>query len=234
MRIDAEAPEALEAVLRARDWLPADATVLAVSRAGEGNMNRVLRVEWSLPNGSRGSGIAKQSSPVVEKYPDIPAPEERLLVEIDFYRLLADAPALADGMPRLLGANESEHLSWIEDLGAASDFADAGGAALAWRSRCARGCRRSTRCPSTARFAAPAQSAMRGLNHAHIFEIPFAEGAPNVDDFCGPVGRRAPCAQTPIANGPRRLGERYLADGSTLLHGDFYPGSWLATAAGRG
>jgi 5-methylthioribose kinase len=29
-----------------------------------------------------------------------------------------------------------------------------------------------------------------------------------------------------------RLGEVYLADGSTLLHGDYYPGSWLRTDTG--
>jgi 5-methylthioribose kinase len=29
-----------------------------------------------------------------------------------------------------------------------------------------------------------------------------------------------------------RLGERYLADGSTLVHGDYFPGSWVRTRGG--
>ena len=238
-QIDPGAPDALSDALKARGWVPQDGTVLAVTRAGEGNMNRVLRVTWTDADGTQSSAIAKQSSPVVEKYPDIPAPPDRNLVEVDFYRLTAGVPALATAMPALLGADAAHRLAWFEDLGAASDFADRYGAAtlaqadldalLRWLSAL------HALEVDGAAWPRLANHDMRALNHAHIFEIPLdPASAPDVDAHCAGLQASArPLREDPaLRRATAELGRIYLADGPTLLHGDFYPGSWLATAAG--
>lgn len=238
-RIDPDALDALAATLSTRGWLPEGAKVTAAERAGEGNMNRVLRVHWTGADGRTGSAIAKQSSPFVEKYPDIPAPPDRILVETDFYRLVADAPAIAAAMPELRAVDEAAHLAWLEDLGEATDFADRYEAApllqaeldplLTWLS--------ALHALEVDAGAWPrlANRDMRALNHAHLFVIPLdADSAPDVDAHC--PGLQAVAERFRQDDGLRRamhaLGEIYLADGSTLLHGDFYPGSWLAAPAG--
>ena len=37
---------------------------------------------------------------------------------------------------------------------------------------------------------------------------------------------------TPLKNAAIQLGKRYLSEGTSLLHGDYYPGSWLKTKTG--
>jgi 5-methylthioribose kinase len=237
--IDPGAPEALGQALKARGWLPDAATVTGVARAGEGNMNRVLRVAWTEPDGGEQTAIAKQSSPVVEKFPDIPAPPDRILVEADFYRLTGDVPTLAAAMPDLRAVDEAARLAWLEDLGEATDYADRyGDAALAqvdldalldWLSALHGLGVDPTVWPRLA------NRDMRSLNHAHIFEIPLdPASAPDVDAHC--PGLQAAAASLrgdpALRQATLELGRVYLADGPTLLHGDFYPGSWLATARG--
>ena len=76
---------------------------------------------------------------------------------------------------------------------------------------------------------------MRQLNHAHVFEIPFQEpSAINLDDVAPGLGSRTLSVRQNVRLRQlcQELGEIYLADGEHLLHGDFYPGSWLRTADG--
>lgn len=238
-RIDPDAPQALGELLKVRGWLPEGATLTGVERAGEGNMNRVLRVCWQVPDGGTGSAIAKQSSPFVEKYPDIPAPPERILAEADFYRLAATTPEIAAAMPEFHAVAEDACLAWLEDLGAATDFTDRYGPApltqaeldalLDWLSAL------HALPVEAAAWPRLANRSMRALNHAHLFAIPVdPESAPDVDAHC--PGLQAVAARfrgnATLRRAMSALGETYLADGPTLLHGDFYPGSWLATAAG--
>lgn len=238
-RIEPEEPQALADGLKARGWLPEDAEVIAVERAGEGNMNRVLRVRWRLPDGTEASAIAKQSSAFVEKFPDIPAPPDRILVEADFYRLVAGTPQIAAAMPMLHAVDEAARLALMEDLGAATDFADRYGEAtlqqteldalLEWLSAL------HALEVDAAAWPRLANRDMRALNHAHLFEIPLdAEGGPDVDAHCPGLQAIADRFRSDAAlrNAMVELGKVYLADGPNLLHGDFYPGSWLATASG--
>lgn len=236
----ADDSEAIAEVLRRRGWLGADDQVLAVARAGEGNMNLVLRVRWRDAGGAEHSAILKQARPWVEKYPEIPAPPERLLVEADFYRAVAASdPALAAGMPALRAVDEDARLAWFEDLGEAADYLPCyGGGALGRAEldallRWLGGLHRVRLDPVA--WPRLRNREMRALNHAHLFAIPLAPAqAPDVDAACPGLQavaehyRQDPALRKAMAH----LGERYLADGSTLLHGDFYPGSWLRTAAG--
>ncbi|SVA18148.1 uncharacterized protein METZ01_LOCUS71002 [marine metagenome] len=190
-----------------RGWLHGQLRLAEI--AGEGNMNRTLRIVTDAD-----SIVLKQSVPFVAKYPDIPAPIDRDRVEAAFYQALEGMP-IASKMPRFLGHAPEYHLLAFEDLGPASDCTDAySGMAidsdipqlLSW-----------LRDLHQLHIESPVftNRDMRKLNHAHIFEIPFEDhGSPD-------VAQRA-----------KELGNAYLSDGPTLLHGDYYPGSWLRTTQG--
>lgn len=230
-------PDGVQRFLGARHWLPDGGRVTGVTRAGEGNMNLVLRVAYEA-HGEAGTLILKQARPWVEKYPQIAAPPGRLAVEADFYRALGADPALAARMPALCGVDESAATAWLEDLGDAADHlgvyrGDALPAAdldalLDWLARL------HALPIDPARWPRLSNREMRALNHAHIFVIPLAADGPAADDFCPGLGRiaRALRADATLARRLTALGDRYLADGTRLLHGDFYPGSWLRTADG--
>src|SRR5436190_19748963 len=98
--------------LRAVVWMPPAETIQAAERAGEGNMNCTLRIRTD-----RRSFVLKQSRPWVEKYPHIPAPADRTLIEAQFYKLISEDPALARRMPRLTSVDESARMLMLEDLG---------------------------------------------------------------------------------------------------------------------
>jgi 5-methylthioribose kinase len=76
---------------------------------------------------------------------------------------------------------------------------------------------------------------MRQLNHQHIFEIPLA--ADNGLDL-EQLETGLTAAATKLRHDSRyrelvrTTGERYLSSGSVLLHGDFFPGSWLRSDTG--
>jgi 5-methylthioribose kinase len=224
----------VESRLRELGWIVDGETLQGLTQAGEGNMNRTLRADL----GER-TLILKQSVPFVAKYPDIPAPAERIEVEAAFYRAVAQRPPAAQ-MPELRGFDRAERLLAFEDLGTAADFTDlyrlgpqSGRlprelpALLAWLAAL-----HDTRLDPDARDAFE-NRAMRALNHAHIFEIPFApDNGIDLDAITAGLAelarelRRHHRALDRI----EALGARYLAapgPDDVLLHGDFYPGSWL-------
>ena len=92
-------------------------TITSITKAGEGNMNVVLRVRIADK-----SLIVKQSCPWVAKYPSIEAPEERIVAELDFYRRVQDAVEVTAALPKLLGFDINRRTIVMEDLGAASDY----------------------------------------------------------------------------------------------------------------
>jgi 5-methylthioribose kinase len=76
---------------------------------------------------------------------------------------------------------------------------------------------------------------MRELNHEHMFIYPYLENnGLNLDDILpGLKAIGEPFKQDEhLKRKVEVLGKRYLQDGTTLLHGDFFPGSWLKTDAG--
>jgi len=107
----------VENYLRDAGWIANTATAASITRAGEGNMNLVLRVALEDR-----SFILKQSRPWCEKYPHIPAPERRILVEAAFYRAVSGIPAVAGMMPRLMAVDEANRVIQMEDLGEGADF----------------------------------------------------------------------------------------------------------------
>jgi 5-methylthioribose kinase len=227
----------IEALLRENDWLAAAERISTLTPAGEGNMNRTLRATLATR-----TLILKQSVPFVAKYPDIAAPADRIAVEAAFYRATATTPAVAGRMPRVLGFDAAHRLLALEDLGAGADFTDVYGApageALArhipalldWLSAL-----HAVPVPTGAAAAVFANRAMRELNHAHIFDIPFRpDNGLDLDRITAGLDRiaRALAADASLKARIATLGEVYLghsasASAAALLHGDFYPGSWL-------
>lgn len=209
-----------------------DEQVTTVNRAGDGNMNLTLRVRTTVQ-----TVIFKQSRPWVEKYPQIAAPVKRILQELRFYETVAEHPQLASWMPRLLGSVPEQYVMIVECLGKAND------ASALYRSGDAANTFRQllpdllSWLGELHQLAIPAEQtedfanrALRELNHQHIFVIPFSD--PPALDLDNITPGLAEVAQ-PLASDAQlltrlqQLGEIYLADHPQLVHGDFFPGSWL-------
>ncbi len=187
--------------------------------------------------------VVKQSRPWVEKYPQIAAPVERALFELQFYRAVSPIPAIADRMPRLLAAAPECYVLVLEDLGAANDgtifYDDA-----TQRVRC------FAMIPELVRWLAElhranlgqakpasfANRALRELNRDHMFRIPLQD--PPALDLNAVTPGLAELAEEVrqdlrVQARCESLGRLYLAAGETLVHGDFFPGSWLLTPRGN-
>ena len=218
-------------------WLEPNESVQRVSRAGEGNMNLALRVETDAR-----SLIVKQARPWVERFPQIAAPPDRALRERDFYQRTTHIPAVAEAMPQLLAADGDARLLMLEDLGAATDGTTVYHGEAFTRNelhrlgQLAAALHRETYGDTD---PAMANREMRRLNHEHIFAVPWRrDGAAafGVDLDALAPGLYEAADQLRQKHALRRrvheLGERYLADGPCLLHGDLFPGSLLRTQRG--
>jgi 5-methylthioribose kinase len=233
-QLDVDAPDALTRALHRLDVLPAAASVTRLASAGAGNMNLTLRAHTT----SGSPLIVKQSRPWVVKYPSIPAPVSRGHVEACFYAAVRDAPRVAARMPQLLAFDDASQLLVLEDLGDAADMSDLYGTARLSEAELA-----TLRAWLDALHATDVtvhrdvlrNPHMRQLNHEHMFVVPFtADNGLDLDAITPGLASAARVVQQDdlLLRQIRALGDRYLEDGPTLLHGDFYPGSWLRTARG--
>ncbi len=229
--LDATSADLVDAYLIARGLAVAADLPSRIARAGEGNMNLTLRV--TLRDRSL---ILKQGRPWVEKYRHIPAPWERTLVEGAFYDAVRGWPDVAERMPALLHLDARDRIIVLEDLGSAGDYTSvyAGGSIdgpdfdslIAWLAALSR-----VKPP----WAGLANRAMRELNHEHIFTLPLSAGnGLDLDAITPGLSSAALALQQDMPYRARvaALGTRYLADGTALVHGDFFPGSWVRTSRG--
>lgn len=222
-----------------RRGFPEAEKALSLEKAGEGNMNCVARVRFP----SR-SVIVKQARPWVEKYPSIAAPVERATSEACFYRCVARNPELAAMMPRLLDFDEESAVLILEDLGSASQVADCyQGAPLLARSELMKLARFISLLHrleiSPGERPAFRNLEMRRLNHEHIFDLPLRTDGPLSEmldsitpglNEAGEFLRRDPA----YCKAVEMLGRRYLdREGTSLIHGDLFPGSLLRTDGGE-
>ena len=234
--VDATQIDELVAYLYQREWLTPAQTITSVTRAGDGNMNLVLRV--TLQDGT--SFVLKQARPWAEKYPSVAAPAERSEVEAEYYRRTATEPAIAACSPRLLQADAESHILMLEDLGQAADLSslyqqnqslddNTLGKLVDYLATL----HRHFRQPDCSFEIS--NRAMRELNAEHIFRFPFsADTGFDLDAVTPGLAAIAESCRTDVSLMARirSLEQRYLADGNTLLHGDFFPGSILQTASG--
>lgn len=235
MLLDKNDLSAINEYLHLQQLLQPGETVLHAEKPGEGNMNYVLRVK--LPERSL---IIKQARPYVEKYPTIPAPEERVIIEGEFYKRVAGKKELSSMMPAIIKADKANHIIILEDLGEANDFTFLyrQGFQLSKEEAESLGNFLSALHQSF-KTSGPdelmANRKLRALNHEHIFIYPLmTDNGFNLDNIQSGLQDLA----IPFKNNEqlkikaKELGDVYLQDGNTLLHGDYYPGSWLRTATG--
>ena len=224
--------DAATALLRGCGVFAGGETAQSAEPAGEGNMNVTLRVRSAVR-----SVIAKQSRPFVAKYPQIAAPPERVAAEARFYRLAVESPAAARWLPKLLAYDRAAELLVLEDLGESADFLGSyrGGRAAEFRDVAE---------SAAAIHAVPLGHAadvecrpLRELNADHMFGLPFGEEPPvDLDAIVPGLAARTQSVRhsTLVRDAAARLRCVYFTPvgGGVLLHGDFYPGSWLRTAGG--
>lgn len=198
--------------------------------AGDGNMNAVLRIQTDCQ-----SFICKQSSDHVEKYPQIAAPKNRVQTEAAFYQKIKSNKKIVAYMPKMLGIDAQNNILILEDLGEMQDFS----ALYSLRSVLS-----ETQLLSITDYLNELHQsfkkvtvdnelqnvALRQLNYEHIFDYPFQiENGfdldtiqPGLQALSMTIKKDEALKQT-----IKKLGNDYLESGISLLHGDFYPGSWL-------
>ncbi|NKC00815.1 MAG: phosphotransferase [Pseudomonadales bacterium] len=228
---DPDLPQ-LSQLARTLAWIEDSDEFMELTPAGEGNMNWVRRATLA----SGGSMILKQSLPYVAKYPGIPAPIERIEVERAFYAAIAET-ALAEQTPTVIGFDATSHTLCLEDLGSASDLTTLYAPSatdtnqtiavlLSWLS--------DLHAVDVADPNDFLNKAMRQLNHEHIFALPFQKE--NGLEFSSALTEVWEVLLTrDLRDQAMQLGQRYLCEetkNGCLLHGDFYPGSWLSTPSG--
>lgn len=217
----------LDHYLCGRQWLKQGESVVSAEIAGQGNMNSVVRVATN-----QRTFILKQSRPWVEKYPEIPAPFDRSRVEAEFYQSVSHTSAAAF-MPRFHWVDDESQILCLEDVGTVPDFSNIYADARVTPDELEQLCRFLSvlhRLPSRI-----ANREMRRLNHVHIFVYPFqAENGLDLDGITpglGQIGRNAK-ENRGLVERATQLGQLYLSEGKFLLHGDYFPGSWLRGMTG--
>ena len=250
--LDADDPGALTDYLRDRGLLRPSGllrrrpAVARAERLGGGNMNCVVRAHLDRDAGTL---VVKQARPWVERYPSIAAPPERARAEARYLGLVGHVDALAAAGPTLLHHDGGDHILVLADLGPAPDLASLYAAPDRWRRPLAGG---TALLDALTRYLATlhghfarhpparpvANVAMRALNHEHVFDLPFRRGnGLDLDGYApGLAAAFAEVNDDALRARAAELGEVYLRVGAagTLLHGDFYPGSFVLAAAPDG
>ncbi len=225
--LDADDVKGLRQYLGEREWLMPGESVQRAEIAGQGNMNCVVRAVTP----SR-SFILKQSRPWVEKYSDIAAPFDRALVEAEFYRVVSGAVA-ADWMPQFYWVDPTSRILCLEDIGTGGDLSRLyAGARLDAADQQRVGGFLSALHTSRSQML---NREMRALNHFHIFVFPFdSENGLDLEKFTPGLQQASQRIKKDLKLVARikQLGQVYLSDGDYLLHGDYFPGSWMRTTFG--
>lgn len=218
--------------LQSQGWLQKDETLVSLEKPGEGNMNFVLRATTNLR-----SFILKQARPWVEKFPHIDAPVERVGVEAHFFKTLESIDSINKYAPKCLGYDTKSFILATEDLGKGADYS------FLYQND---NSLKETEIDCLIEYLValhrvdepidfPTNMAMRKLNHEHIFNFPFLEeNGFNLDDVQKGLQKISISYKkdTILKKSIAECGDVYLSNGTHLLHGDFYPGSWLKVATG--
>lgn len=225
----------LTSYLQNHHWLQTDESLISVEKPGEGNMNFTLRL---ITN--QRSFILKQSRAYVEKYPQVAAPVERILRETAFYKCIKDVPSLQKMMPNLIGLDKENSVMLMDDLGKGTDFTYLykKGETISEEDLLV-----IIDFIVTLHQSINAKTAvkkivnrkMRELNHEHIFNYPYlVENGLDLDQILPGLKEQASVVKKDEALKQivLKLGKHYLANGNVLVHGDYFPGSWLKTASG--
>lgn len=231
----ADEPKQLTDYLQKQRWLGADEKIISLSKPGEGNMNYLLRVD----TGAR-TFIIKQSRAYVEKYPTVSAPADRVITESLFYQKVASVQTVQNYMPNLIGLDRQNNVMVLEDLGKSNDFSflydleqqlktEDLVSLLEYLNGLHSSFHKDTIDDELTNLE------LRMLNHEHVFRYPFMEDngfdlnavQEGLQELAVPYKKDRDLKQKIEV-----LGSLYLSRGNYLLHGDYYPGSWLKTQKG--
>ncbi len=225
--------KAVATYLAKQAWFNKNEVLLSLEKPGEGNMNFVLR---AITN--QRSFILKQARPWVEKFPQIDAPVERVSVEAQFFQSLEKVKVINKFAPSCLGYDAANFILATEDLGKGADYSFLYQKDNVLEETDIDGLTKYLSALHQVAIPAdfPSNLAMRALNHEHIFNFPYLEeNGFNLDD----VQKGLQAAAMPYKTDAvlkakiKACGAIYLSkEGRHLLHGDFYPGSWLKVAKG--
>ena len=203
---------------------PKQEQIRSIEKPGEGNMNVVLRICTN-----KRSFIVKQSRPFVQKYPQITAPIERIDVEYQFYKAVTNK-AIEAHIPKILAYNADSHLLILDDLGDCKDMSylydkrNIGTAQLQQLLDIA------SQIHTSKPIEYPENRELRLLNHQHIFVLPFLKESDlllnAIQDGLEELALSYRTDET-LKKEIAKVGEQYLSQGNVLLHGDYYPGSWM-------
>ncbi|MDN3667230.1 phosphotransferase [Algibacter miyuki] len=203
---------------------PKQEQILSIKKPGEGNMNVVLRVRTNIR-----SFIIKQSRPFVQKYQEITAPIERIDVEYQFYKAITNK-TIAPHIPKILAYNAENYLLILEDLGDCKDMSYLYNDRTIATPQLHQLIDIASEIHKSTPVAYPENMELRLLNHQHIFVLPFLKDSEFSLDAIQEglqelalIYRNDDALKKEIA----KVGEQYLSAGNTLLHGDYYPGSWM-------
>ncbi|MDA1076018.1 MAG: phosphotransferase, partial [Proteobacteria bacterium] len=224
----------IETHLLGLGWMHPGEGLTALASAGEGNMNRTLRA--SIHGEQDRSLILKQAVPHVARYPTIAAPVERGAIEAKFYQAVQTHASVAAMMPQLLGRDPANHLLCLEDLGGGRDCT------YLYQESASQTFDTTDLCDWLGQLhgiTPPPQIdnlAMRTLNHEHIFVLPLAQNN-GIDLHAGLADLKNQCVHNKRLNAKAAELARLYRKPDTaaiqvLLHGDFYPGSFIEHSKG--
>ena len=220
----------LPSYLKEKGLVSPDERVIATEKPGEGNMNFVRRV---ITN--RQTFILKQSRPWVEKYPQIEAPPNRIEVEARYYQFISTDQFLSNLSPGIIFFDPENLILISQDLGKGSDFTECYDRSYQFEAYdidylliYINHLHNKEWTDQVLDF--PKNLELRTLNHEHIFNFPYLidnefdldQIQPGLQDLSIPIKR-----EESLKNKIKEFGKTYLSSGSTLIHGDYYPGSWL-------
>jgi 5-methylthioribose kinase len=226
------APEIIHDLLVKHVQWDSNNPVTHIEKAGDGNMNLVVRV--FLKNGS--TCILKQAKPYVNKYPQIPAPLNRIDTEYQYYQAIQHVDEIRKKMPACFAYIPEYHVLILEDLGTGSDYTylyKKGQAATFPGLNAIEYLSHLHQLPTPEPY--PDNMQLRLLNAEHLFEYPYRHNdgfdldqvQHGLQDLAEPFYHSMQLKETVQA-----LKKSYLSVGYQLIHGDYYPGSWLDTKTG--
>ena len=219
--------------LQENKWLKQNEKIVEISKPGEGNMNCVFRITTN-----QRSFIIKQSRDYVEKYPQVAAPANRVFVEATFYDKIKSVNEIQVFMPKILEFDAANNIMILEDLGESKDFTylyqpkqEILKTELSLTINYLNLLHQSFEGNDYPEILNNRE--MRKLNHEHIFEYPFMiDNGFDLDNIQSGLQELALVYKNnnELKVKIAKYGNLYLENNNFLLHGDYYPGSWLKTA----
>jgi 5-methylthioribose kinase len=216
--------------------LKSSLTVKSYEVAGEGNMNFTFRIKTECEQ----SFIVKQSPPFCAKYPTISAPEKRIFTELSYYKLTNSKTELSLLSPKILGFDEQRLIAYMTDLGSGQDYEtlyDLKNRRLTEQTKEKLVTYlKDLHSLDTSSLESFKNTEMRELNTDYIFKLPFNpnDTAINLDETTPGLQAEALGFKSnkEIQREAFNLSKTYWKNTNTLIHGDYYPRSWLETDNG--